>query len=385
MLPSSAIEIAQALVRLPSVNPDYDLASPAEREVAKWIEAWGRGHGFDVLRQPVVEGGRDNIFLTLRNGADHPHLQLNGHMDTVAVKGMTIDPFGGEVRDDRLWGRGSSDMKGPLAAMLAAALDLKESPDSWQGTLTIACVVDEETRFRGVQAMMAGGVTLPDLAIVGEPTGLRVVRGCKGVLRFGVVVTGKSAHSSKPKEGLNAILVMGQVMVALQHYFDDQLAADPHPDFGPVTGSIGMIEGGTGVNIVPERCRIEVDVRVLPGQKPEEVYAGIQEWVRGMVKLPDGAGLVFEDPFLLDIAFELPGDHDFVQAACEALGESTSEVAFYSCDGSKIAAGSIPTLVIGPGSIAQAHTANEFIALSDLEAGVEAYVKLARKVMPSAG
>src|SRR6476659_1045527 len=108
--PTSPLEIAQAMVRIPSVNPNYDPASRAEQDVAAWIESWGREHGFDTQVQPVLQG-RSNIILRFRNGADHPHLMLNGHTDTVAVAGMSIPPFGGNVREGRLWGRGAADMK----------------------------------------------------------------------------------------------------------------------------------------------------------------------------------------------------------------------------------------------------------------------------------
>ena len=153
MTPTTALDIAQALVRLPSVNPDYDPASAGEGAATQWIEDWGRAHGFSAWRQPVLPG-RENVFLQFRNGADHPHFMLNGHTDTVGVGGMTIEPFSGEVRDGRLWGRGASDMKGPLACMLAAALRLKNAPSTWHGTLTVACMADEEFRFRGVTAML---------------------------------------------------------------------------------------------------------------------------------------------------------------------------------------------------------------------------------------
>ena len=132
MMPATAIDIAQALVRIPSVNPDYDPTSAGEGAMTEWIENWSRANGFTVWRQPVLPG-RENVLLQFRNGADHPHFMLNGHTDTVGVGGMKIPPFGGEVRDGKLWGRGASDMKGPLACMLAAALQLKNAPSSWRG------------------------------------------------------------------------------------------------------------------------------------------------------------------------------------------------------------------------------------------------------------
>ena len=174
MKPTATLEIAQALVRIPSVNPDYDPASPAEKDMALWIQSWGEEQGFETRTQPVLDG-RSNVILRFRNGADHPHLLLNGHTDTVGVAGMSIAPFGGDVREGRLWGRGSADMKGPLACMLAAASQLRQQPATWKGTLTVGCVVDEEHRFRGIMALLEKIERL-DYAIVGEPTSLRVVR-----------------------------------------------------------------------------------------------------------------------------------------------------------------------------------------------------------------
>lgn len=253
---STALDIAQALVRIPSVNPNYDPASAGEGAVTQWIEDWGRAHGFTVCRQPVLPG-RENVLLQFRNGADHPHFMLNGHTDTVGVGGMTIPPFGGEVREGRLWGRGASDMKGPLACMMAAALCLKNAPSTWRGTLTVACMADEEFRFRGVTAMLEQMAGLPDFAVVGEPTRLRVVRGCKGCLRFAIHALGRAAHSSKPHEGRSAVVAMAHAILELERHFTTRLTQIAAPGFGTSTGSIGLISGGTGVNIVPERCAIK--------------------------------------------------------------------------------------------------------------------------------
>ena len=137
-------EIAQALVRIPSVNPAYDPDSPGECAVVDWLENWGREQGLELLRQPCLEN-RDNLSFTIRNG-EGPHLLFNGHTDTVSVAGMTIEPSSGEIHDGCLWGRGATDMKGPLAAMLAAMLRLRESKD-WTGSLTVGCVVDEEYKY----------------------------------------------------------------------------------------------------------------------------------------------------------------------------------------------------------------------------------------------
>lgn len=378
---TTALDIAQALVRLPSVNPDYDPASPGEGAVTGWLENWGRANGFTVLRQPVLPQ-RENLLLQFRNCADHPHFMLNGHTDTVGVGGMTIAPFGGEVRDGRLWGRGASDMKGPLACMLATARHLKQTPSAWRGTLTVACMADEEFRFRGVTAMLDQLPALPDFAVVGEPTRLRVVRGCKGCLRFPIHAVGRAAHSSKPHEGRSAVVAMAHAILELERHFSTRLAQVTAPEFGTSTGSIGLISGGTGVNIVPERCTIQVDIRLLPGQDGQATLAEIHTLLRERCRQVPEVQWQFDGPSVLDPSFELPAEHPLVQTACAVLSQAQSEVVFFGCDASKLAARGVPVIVLGPGDIAQAHTVDEFISLADLEAGTNAYTRLALALMP---
>ncbi|MBM3831420.1 MAG: M20 family metallopeptidase [Verrucomicrobia bacterium] len=378
---TTALDLAQALVRLPSVNPNYDSSSAGEGMVTDWIATWGRANGFSVQRQPVLQG-RENVLLQLRNGTDHPHFMLNGHTDTVGVGGMTIAPFGGEVREGRLWGRGTSDMKGPLACMLAAALRLKNTPNSWRGTLTVACMADEEFRFRGVTAMLEQLKPLPDFAVVGEPTRLRVVRGCKGCLRFTIHALGRAAHSSKPHEGRSAVVAMAHAILDLEQHFATRLTQITSPGFGTSTGSIGLISGGTGVNIVPEHCAIQVDIRLLPGQDWRETYREIQARLRERCQQVPEVSWQFDDPSVVDQSFEFSPKHPLVKTASAVLGQPEPDVVFFSCDASKIAARGVPVIVLGPGDIAQAHTVDEHIALGDLEAGTDAYARLAQALMP---
>jgi acetylornithine deacetylase len=385
MTPATALDIAQALVRLPSVNPDYDPASAGEGAVTTWIENWGNANGFTTRRQPVLPG-RENVLLHFRNGADHPHFMLNGHTDTVGVGGMSIAPFGGEVRDGKLWGRGASDMKGPLACMMAAALRLKNAPSTWRGTLTVACVADEEFRFRGVTAMLEQmpADTLPDFAVVGEPTRLRVVRGCKGCLRFAIQAVGRAAHSSRPHEGRSAVVAMAHAILELERHFTTRLTQIAAPGFGTSTGSIGLISGGTGVNIVPERCTIQVDIRLLPGQDGCATHQEIQTLLRERCRQVADVEWQFDEPSVVDPSFEFPAGHPLVKTACAVLGQSEPDVVFFGCDASKLAARGVPVIVLGPGDIAQAHTVDEFITLAELETGTDAYLRLAQALMPTA-
>lgn len=373
----TVVETTQALVRIPSVNPGYDAASQGEAGVTAFLLAWGAERGIETATQEVFPG-RSNVVFRVRNGADRPHLMLNGHTDTVAVDAMTIPPFGGEIRDGRLWGRGSSDMKGPLACMLHALLELRDNPSRWRGTVTLACVVDEEVGFAGIRHFLRTAPEI-DYAIVGESTCFEVVRGCKGCLRFFVRAHGRSAHSSTPEKGVSAISAMARAIAALEAHFAGELAAIFHPSLGRSTGSIGIIRGGSGVNIVPDFCEILVDVRLVPGQSWERTYDGLRRAVEGSSA---DVRWEFDANPLADPPYCFSEDHPAVRLVCAAAGKSASHVVSFSCDASKIAAAGIPCLVFGPGDIAHAHTADESIAIADLSLGVAGYVRVSQTLLP---
>ena len=232
---------------------------------------------------------------------------------------MTIDPFSGEIRDDRLWGRGATDMKGPLAGMLASLLRLRER-DDWQGALTVSCVVDEEYKYRGILSLLDANDPW-DFAVVGEPTSLRVVCGCKGSCRFTVHTDGRSAHSSEPGKGANAIVGMARAIPAMAEFFETDLAQFAREGFGSSTGSIGLIEGGSGINIVPERCTISIDIRTVPDQDWRTTLANLDQHVRAQCGDLGGVKLIFDEPSHFSPSFETPGDHLLVQTVCEVLGD----------------------------------------------------------------
>lgn len=373
----NVIETAQALVRIPSVNPGYDPRSPGEAEMTNWLADWAQRHGFECQVTEVLPG-RSNVIFRLRNGADRPHLLLNGHTDTVAVAEMSVPPFGAELRNERLWGRGAADMKGPLACMMHALIGLREDTSRWRGTVTLACVVDEEVDFAGIRHFLKAG-TKYDCAVVGEPTCFEVVRGCKGCLRFSVRAYGQAAHSSAPEKGASAISAMALTIAALDRYFADTLGLARDADLGCSTGSVGLIQGGSGVNIVPDFCEIKVDIRLIPGQQWEETYAELRRV--SAVRLPR-IRWEFDSAPLVDFPFCLDENHDLVRRALSASSRRASRVVPFSCDASKIAAAGIPCIIFGPGDIAQAHTADESIALDELERGVMAYRQIAEALLP---
>ncbi|MBR89886.1 MAG: hypothetical protein CMO66_01245 [Verrucomicrobiales bacterium] len=376
-MPVTAAQIAQQLVRLPSINPAYDPGSSGEGRVVDWLEDWARENQLEPVRQPCLEN-RDNISFTIRKG-DGPHLLFNGHTDTVSTEGMTIDPCGGEICEGRLWGRGSTDMKGPLAAMLSTLLQMRER-DDWRGSLTVGCVVDEEYKYRGIRSLLDANDPW-DFAVVGEPTGLKVVRGCKGSCRFTIHTEGRAAHSSEPDNGANAIVGMARVIPALAEFFETRLGDYAAAGFDPSTGSIGLIEGGSGVNIVPDRCTITIDLRTVPGQDERATLGELEVFTRERCGDLGEVQLVFDEPTHFSPSFETSTRHPLVRTACEVVGDDKARVVSFGCDGSKIAARGIPTIVLGPGDIGQAHTKDEFISLADLEAGETTYLNLAFKLL----
>jgi len=381
--PLSDVEaIARMLVAIPSVNPVHDPASPGTPAMIEQVARFGEANGFEVTRFPVPGGNLQNLVLRLENGPGR-HLLYNGHLDTVSVEGMTIDPFGAEIADGKLWGRGSTDMKGPVAALLSAAGRLLRQKERWSGTLTLGFTPDEEVAADGIRALLTQ-IPRPDFAIVGEPSGLAPIRGCKGGVRLALTAHGLAAHSSRPERGRSAVVAMSRAVLALQGYFTEVLGAIQRPQFGSSTGSIGLIWGGSGINIVPETCTIHIDIRIVPGQDPQETVDRLESWFRG--RFPDGAeGIRWTLEVLrFDPAFEIAADHPFTRLVCDTLGYTEEVgVAFYCCDASKIAAIDIPCLILGPGEIAQAHTADEFLALDALHRGVDLYERLALRLLGS--
>ena len=209
-----------------------------------------------------------------------------------------------------------------------------------------------------------------------------MVRGCKGCLRFAIHALGRAAHSSKPHEGRSAVVAMAHAILELERHFATRLAQITRPGFGTSTGSIGLISGGTGVNIVPERCTIQVDIRLLPGQDWRATYEEIQTLLRTRCAQVPDVRWQFDEPSVVDPSFELPAAHPLGQTACSVRGQAEPDIVFFSCDASKIAARGVPVIVLGPGDIAQAHTVDEFITLADLEAGTDTYIRLAQALMP---
>ncbi len=362
---AAAVGLLQSLVRIPSVNPRGE-DSPAERDVATFVADWLNRRGVPAETREVLPG-RPNVTAILEGMDTSRSLLLEAHLDTVEVAGMVGDPFDGRVEGNRLYGRGSCDTKGSLAAFMLAVADLAARESKPPISITLVCAVDEEHLFKGILSFLEEKRPFV-AAIVGEPTGLDLVVAHKGMVRFRVVTAGKAAHSSMPWDGDNAIERMVDVVGHIRGTLMPEVARMSHPLVGPATMAITLIQGGTAINVVPDRCSIDVDRRTLPGEDPEAIW---RRYKQDLEALPQGHVEVVE-PLLLDHAMETDPESPVVRALAAEVRRSGREPRIagvnYGTDGSKIALGGTPTVVFGPGSIQQAHQAVEFINLEELVA-----------------
>jgi acetylornithine deacetylase len=362
------------LVRLPSVNPMGRAVPEAvalEYRVTAYLEEFFRGLGVRCERQPVAPG-RENILAFYEAPGAPRTLMLEAHQDTVPTDHMSIDPFGARVERGKLYGRGACDIKGGLAAMLTAFARVVREKPAGAPNVIMACSVDEEFTFLGVQRMAQAGRKV-DGAVVAEPTKLDVVTAHKGAVRWHLHTTGRSCHSSSPEQGVNAIYRMGKILSAIEHYADELRQSRSDPVLGPPTMSVGLIAGGTSVNTVPDRCRIEIDRRLLPGEDPLKT----PEDLRAYLAQQPGIDFPFQSdaPWLVKTALGPAGS----EALAARLGRAIDAVRGghrvlgvpYGTDASTLADAGIPAVVFGPGDIAQAHTHDEWVDLAEVEGAVD--------------
>jgi acetylornithine deacetylase len=371
------------LVALPSINPiGRDLQGPEifEHRVTAYLESFFRDLDVPCERQTVAPL-RDNIVARFESPGARTTLLFEAHQDTVPTDHMTIDPFGARIENGKLYGRGACDIKGGMAAMLAAFARLVREKPAGAANVIMACSVDEEHTFLGVQRLVRDGLRA-DGAIVAEPTSLRIVRAHKGAVRWHVTTSGRACHSSSPEQGINAIYRMGGLLTAIEHYAGQLRASRTDPYLGPPTLSVGRIEGGTSVNTVPDRCRIEVDRRLIPGESSRSALTEFTASLRkeGCVDVP------FEcsDPWisLPPLAWDGPPDKEEFLARFSAILDAALDrheviAVPYGTDASTLAAAGIPSLVFGPGDIAKAHTCDEWVDLAEVEQASEILFTLA--------
>lgn len=360
--PRNAVELLQALIRIPSVNPQGtpDTEGLGEGRIAAFLAEWLRGIGARVELREVLPGRPNVVAHWPGDRAGKPRLLFAPHTDTVSAAGMTIAPFGGEVRDGKIWGRGASDTKGPMAAMLWALREMRERLPALGHEIWFAGLMSEETDQHGSRALAAQERF--DFVIAAEPTGLDVVHTHKGSAFLNLATSGRAAHASRPELGENAIEKMLGVLAWMRTELAAEFAAQRDPVLGSSTLSIGTIRGGSKTNVIPDRCEASVDLRFVPAHYRPAIIDELRARLRRIC--PDlEVQAVPAPPLFTDPAHPL----------IAALGECGARPvgAPWFCDACYFAERGMPAVALGPGSIAQAHTRDEHIAIADLEKGAE--------------
>ncbi|WP_147917087.1 M20 family metallopeptidase [Ruania zhangjianzhongii] len=375
---SEATTLLSELVAIPSVNPRGE-ALPAETPLAQHIADWCAAQGIEAVLSPVLDG-RSNVVATVPGRDPSTAVLFESHLDTVETEHMSTPPFTPTVRDGRLYARGACDAKGPLAAFLTALRDVAHAPEPPPSTVIVAAVVDEEHAYRGVLQLLedlGGGPAKVRGAVIGEPTDLRAVVAHKGVMRCRIVAEGPGGHSSRPWGIENPIETVARVISYLAEEITPELDGHTHPLVGPASLVPSLISGGTGPNTVPNQCAVSLDRRTLPGEDPQQVWRELHD----RVKAQFGSSVTVEPPFLTDLALDNDPRDPFLAGVCAELGSAGHDPApigtGWGSDASKIAAAGIPALVMGPGSITDAHTPDESIDLTELARAVD----IARAVM----
>jgi acetylornithine deacetylase/succinyl-diaminopimelate desuccinylase-like protein len=368
------------LVAIPSVNPMGRALTGEdvlETRLTDYLETWFRGLGVACRRQPVAPG-RDNILALYQAPAPGRTILFDVHQDTVPTDGMTIPPFEPATVGGRLYGRGSCDVKGSMAAMLAAFARLVRERPAGSASVLLACTVDEEFTHTG-SSRLSETDHGAELAIVAEPTLLNLVDCHKGALRWKIRTRGLACHSSTPHLGVNAIYRMGRVLEALESFAGSLSRFAPDPRLGPPSLSVGRIEGGQSVNVVPDWCEIEVDRRILPGEEPARCLEQVTRLLSD--RLGELDGVEFGQPWV-NLPPLSPRAAQWLEPLGDAIAAATGrrpEVMGvpFGTDAGPLNARGTPCIVFGPGNIAQAHTKDEWIELEQVRLAAQAYYQIA--------
>jgi acetylornithine deacetylase/succinyl-diaminopimelate desuccinylase-like protein len=357
----------QQLVRIPSVNPDNGSVEgiTGEQAMAEFLVAWLESIGATVVLEEV-KPGRPNLIARFAPLDGRPRILLGPHLDTVGVGGMTIDPFGGGIRDGRLWGRGASDTKGPMAAMLWALLENRERLAALPVAVDFAAFMGEESGQWGSKDFAQRHAAEYQFAIVGEPTSLEIVHVTKGSLWATLRATGVAVHSSMPERGENAILKLTRSLDRLDGHLGEKLATFTHPVLGRSTLNIGVIRGGSRPNIVPDLAEAVLDIRLTPSLAAAGGALKLLRETIDELGAPVEILKPHENP-----PMETRAEHPMIRRLQDAGPGAKLAGAPWFSDAAHLSNAGIPSICIGPGSIDQAHTADEFIEIRELERGAE--------------
>ena len=373
---SGPVELLQQLVRIPSVNPDNPAGTDhtGEAELAAWLKDWLEGIGADVVLEEI-KPGRPNLIARFAPRDGRPRILLGPHLDTVGVAAMTIDPFGAEIRDGRMWGRGTSDTKGPMAAMLWGLKENLASLEKLPVAIDFVAFMGEESGQWGSKDFAKHHAHDYAFAIVGEPTSLDIVHTTKGSLWATLKATGKAAHSSQPERGDNAAMKLARALDVLERELSAELATYTHPVLGRSTINVGVLRAGSRPNIVPDLAEAEIDIRIPPALRDAGGALALLEKTISRLALPLEIVKPKENP-----PMEIPAAHPWISRIQGVRSSSKPVGAPWFSDAAHLSAVGLASVCMGPGSIDQAHTCDEFIDIAALEEGAAFFTDFVRSL-----
>lgn len=359
-------KITRELVQINSTNPTLSPGGKGEAEIGAYVAEKLMELGLEVTTNEIAPG-RVNVTGMLKGSGGGRSLLLNGHLDTVGVDGMTIDPFGGELRDGRVYGRGAQDMKGSLAAMIAAAKAILDAGISLRGDLLITGVADEEHSSIGTEALVKQFKA--DGAIVTEPTDMHLCRAHRGFIWFEVETIGRAAHGSRYAEGLDANMRMGRFLAELEKLGQELLQRKPHELAGPPSLHAALLQGGTEISTYADRCTLKIERRTVPGETVEVATAELREIVDRLAEQDSTFKATLKATFWRE-PFEVTSEARIVQIMDKALDERLgyhpghTGQTFWT-DAALIAEAGMETVLLGPKGCGL-HSAEEWVEMDSV-------------------
>ncbi len=365
------ISMLETLISYPSVSSTDPRDDQSNLKVINVLARWLEILGFDIRIGPVSTT-KANLVATLGNPNPGSGLVLSGHTDTVPfdTERWSSDPFKLTEKDQRLYGLGSADMKSFFAIVLEAVKIFE--PGRFQAPLTIVATADEESTMAGARRLLEQGIPLGRYAVIGEPTSLKPVRMHKGVMMEAIRVRGQSGHSSNPALGASALEGMHLVIAELLQWRKDLQEANRNPMFevDVPTLNLGAIRGGDSPNRICSHCETLIDIRPLPGMDVQELRESLTNRLQTVLAGNPRLSLSIESLFEGLPAFETAADSPFIRS-CESLTGHPAQAVAFGTEAPFFAKLGMETVIIGPGSIDQAHQPDEFLPINQIEPAIK--------------
>ena len=382
--PNDVLDLLAKMISFDTVNEYTSGVDFPERTMMEYLEEIAKGWGLETSRLPIPASALAasyNLLITYEVSKTAQWLVFESHADTVSVDGMTVNPFHGLIKDGLIYGRGACDTKGSGAGMLWALKEYMQL-SACTNNIAVLFVTDEEATKTGTTAFVQTQLEhldwTPTGVIVGEPTLCQPVVAHNGVIRWKVSTKGVAAHSSNPSNGQSAISAMSKLILEFEKEYCSKISLT-HPLTGQAACSVNTISGGTAVNIIPDFCEIEIDRRTLPGEDSEQVLKEMKA-VLDSISLRDPTILIGTSTPFVDYQLDPTVNREFALQISEILiemgfsGEQSG--AGYGTDASTYSKAGIPAVVIGPGSINQAHTKDEWLEIAELDKSVSVYKQI---------